>query len=558
MEQVYRPVSSLSIKINRIICGIKILFINADAEFAEEKARNRLRPEDIEKIDTVFHEQREIPAYSRLVDKSVIQSHEYNLNIRRYVDNTPPEEPEDVRAHLIGGVPVSEIAAIQPQFDKFSFEKNHIFTAATDQYCQFKDIINDKSTIKPLVEADSAVQKTYSTMHEETENWWQVARDDFARLAPVNGSDVKGDEGAASKRSSSLPQVRRELLTTLREKLQPIHVLDEFQVRGIFVNWWLTIRYDLKTIVASGWHPGLIPDSYLIDRFFLAEVAELNKLEGELSEADSEMGDAKEAVDYEAEEDESITVAKLKTYLNLQIKDLKADGGVRATSEQKTLEEQLSELKRLETKIKTIKNSIKEKQSLLTLKIELKRYGADEEKAKNQRLLAAADKQLAELEADVRLVVEPWAYLFPSFDDFKTLQTQITTSKKEAKGDKELTKEFANINKALKTLKSKHTALLKDIVVINDKQAKVDELFAAIGGQVTEDEARELILKKLHDLINNQLVRYLNAERRCMTEDTEYLWSKYFQSNDSLESKTKKIQTGLSDILVKLGYRNEK
>ena len=540
----------------------KILFINADAEFAEEKARNRLRPEDIEKIDTVFHEQREIASYSRLVDKSEIQRHEYNLNIRRYVDNTPPEEPEDVRAHLMGGVPVSEIAAIQPQFDKFSFDKNHIFTETTGEYSEFKETINEKSAIKPLVEADSAVQKTYSTMHEETESWWQVARDDFARLAPVHdeesGSDREDSESAAPKHSASLPEVRRELLTTLREKLQPIHVLDEFQVRGIFVNWWLTIRYDLKTIVASGWHPGLIPDNYLIDRFFQTEVAELNKLEGELSEADSAMDEAKEAVDYEAEEDENITVAKLKTYLNQQIKDLKADGGVRATSEQQVLEEQLTELKRLETNIKTIKASIKEKESLLTLKIELKRYGADEEKGKNQRLLAAADKQLAELETDVRLVIEPWAYLFPSFDDFKALQTQITAAKKKAKGDKELTKDFADINKALKTLKSKHAALLKDIVVINGKQAKVDELLEAIGGQVTEEEARELILRKLHDLINNQLVRYLNAERRCMTEDIEYLWSKYFQSQDTLESKANKIHDGLSNILVKLGYRNEK
>lgn len=31
---------------------------------------------------------------------------DYNCNIRRYVDNAPPPEPHDVRAHLHGGVPV--------------------------------------------------------------------------------------------------------------------------------------------------------------------------------------------------------------------------------------------------------------------------------------------------------------------------------------------------------------------------------------------------------------------------------------------------------------------
>ncbi|MDZ7579927.1 MAG: N-6 DNA methylase [Deltaproteobacteria bacterium] len=32
----------------------KVLFINADREYAEGKAQNKLRPEDIEKIDFVF------------------------------------------------------------------------------------------------------------------------------------------------------------------------------------------------------------------------------------------------------------------------------------------------------------------------------------------------------------------------------------------------------------------------------------------------------------------------------------------------------------------------
>ena len=50
----------------------KVLFINADREYAEGKNQNKLRPEDIEKIDFVFTHKREIPKYSRLVDKSEI------------------------------------------------------------------------------------------------------------------------------------------------------------------------------------------------------------------------------------------------------------------------------------------------------------------------------------------------------------------------------------------------------------------------------------------------------------------------------------------------------
>ena len=55
----------------------KVLFINADREYAEGKNQNRLRPEDIEKIDFVFTHKRELPKYSRLVPKSeIVDTHD--------------------------------------------------------------------------------------------------------------------------------------------------------------------------------------------------------------------------------------------------------------------------------------------------------------------------------------------------------------------------------------------------------------------------------------------------------------------------------------------------
>ena len=89
----------------------RIFLINADAEYGEGKNQNMLRPEDIEKIGHVFTNKIEVPKYSRLVELSEIEGKDFNLNIRRYVDNIPEPEPEDVRAHLLGGVPVKEIHA---------------------------------------------------------------------------------------------------------------------------------------------------------------------------------------------------------------------------------------------------------------------------------------------------------------------------------------------------------------------------------------------------------------------------------------------------------------
>ena len=82
-----------------------VLFINADREYREGKAQNFLRPEDISKIVHAYREHRDIDGYARLVPVTEIEAEDYNCNIRRYVDNAPPPEPHDVRAHLHGGVP---------------------------------------------------------------------------------------------------------------------------------------------------------------------------------------------------------------------------------------------------------------------------------------------------------------------------------------------------------------------------------------------------------------------------------------------------------------------
>ena len=46
---------------------------------------------------------RTITGFARVVAVEELAENDFNLNIRRYVDNTPPPEPQDVRAHLHGG-----------------------------------------------------------------------------------------------------------------------------------------------------------------------------------------------------------------------------------------------------------------------------------------------------------------------------------------------------------------------------------------------------------------------------------------------------------------------
>ncbi len=473
----------------------KILFINADREFAEGKNQNKLRPEDIEKIDFVFTHKREIPKYSRLVDKKEIaDTHDYNLNIRRYVDNTPEPEPEDVQAHLIGGIPESEVDAKSAEFAKFGIESAIFFQPNRPGYLAFRQAIDGKPAIKTTLEADPALQKTLRTHHDALESWWSVARDDFAML----------------RDGKTMPEVRHELLTTIKDKLIPRHVLDEFQSAGIFVNWWQHIRYDLKTIVATGWHHSLIPDDYLIAEFFQAEANEIEALEATISEAQSELAEAVESAQevaaYEPEEGEKVTAAVMKKALKALIDDLKDSSGTSAKKERQHLQEQDMAIKAIEKRIKDAKAELKIKTDELELKLQLKRVGGHEFKTESEELIAQVDARLADLDPKD------------------------------------------------KTDKKKITALNKDKKVLEARLEKTDILLKEIGSQLTDDEAKQLILRKLYDLANSELNRYLNAEKRALIRVVENLWDKYAVSNRELETERGERLKKLDGFLEGLGY----
>lgn len=473
----------------------KILFVNADREFAEGKAQNKLRPEDIEKIDFVFTHKKEYPKYSRLVSKQeIVEQHDYNLNIRRYVDNTPEPEPEDVTAHLIGGIPQSEVAAQAVDFARFKVESKTLFGPLRESYLAFVEAIATKSAIKGTLEADANLQNTINQHYEALESWWQVARDDFAQL----------------REGKKMPQVRRELLTGLKDKLIGLGVLDEFQAAGVFVNWWQQIRYDLKTIVNTGWHHTLIPDEYLIAAFFQDEVRAIEDLEGQISAAQGELSEAietaQEVASYEPEEDETVTATSIKKVLKDLMDDLKNVSGISAARELAKYKAEYEAIAKLEKQIKDLKADVKEKQTELDIKLRLKRVGGEEFQAETEGL--------------IQQVIAEMAGLKPNDKDDKR----------------------------------KIAGLTKDKEALEKRLTRIDGLLVAIGGLLTMEEAKGLILQKLYDWVREQLTRYLNGAKRSLIALVEKLWDKYAVSSQELEAEREETLAELNQFLSKLGY----
>ncbi|MEA1894342.1 MAG: UvrD-helicase domain-containing protein, partial [Euryarchaeota archaeon] len=166
-----------------------------------------------------------------------------------------------------------------------------------------------------------------------------------------------------------------------------IEMLDEFKSAGVFVNWWQQIRYDLKTIISTGWHHSLIPDDYLIAEFFQPEAGEIETLEGQISEVQSELAEAvetaQEVAAYEPDEGEKVSAAVIKKALKALIDDLKGSTCDSAQKELANLQAQDRAIKTIEKRIKDSKATLKTKTDELEHKLQLKRLGGDDFKAES-------------------------------------------------------------------------------------------------------------------------------------------------------------------------------
>ena len=287
-------------------------------------------------------------------------------------------------------------------------------------------------------------------------------------------------------------------------------MLDEFKSAGVFVNWWQQIRFDLKTIVSTGWHHSLIPDDYLIAEYFQAEANAIEALEATIAEAQGELAEAVETAQevsgYVPDEDKKVSAAVIKRALKALIDDLKDSAGASAKKELKNLTDQDKVIKAIEKRIRDAKATLKEKAAELEFKLELKRLGSGEFKAGTQVLIAQADDCLAGLDPTKKA-------------DKKTI-----------------------------------TALHKDKESLNARLARTDAVLKAIGGQISEADARRLNLKKIYDIARAELDRYLNAEKRVLVRAVENLWEKYATAANELEEQRATTLTTMGDLLKGLRY----
>ncbi|KPZ56712.1 putative type I restriction enzymeP M protein [Pseudoalteromonas sp. P1-13-1a] len=167
------PACLLIINKNKIaIRKNKVLFINSELEFEEGKNQNKLRPQDIKKIIATFHDYQDIKRYAKVVDISEIKENDFNLNIRRYADTSPPPEIFDVRAILHGGIPVREVESEYIREEILQdFDVTKVFDKRDENYFIFKPELTSKELIRAFI-AENIGDEVEAAVITQLERWW--------------------------------------------------------------------------------------------------------------------------------------------------------------------------------------------------------------------------------------------------------------------------------------------------------------------------------------------------------------------------------------------------
>jgi type I restriction enzyme M protein len=338
------------------------LFINADREYREGKAQNHLRPEDIDKIVHVYRAGRDVRAYARRVPYAELVAEDYNCNIRRYVDNAPPPEPHDVRAHLHGGVPVAEINALEHFWANYAGLRDSCFVPRADGvYADFSPALADKRAIATHVAAHPGVQRCQADFMAQLQAWWQSHLPVIDALAP----DADNQRGTRR----NVYALRATLLEGVERTFGGQNLLTRYQVRGAFANYFKQLSSDFKSIAASGWGAELIPNEDILQSQFPQVLAELEQQHARLAELQALFAAAGEE-DFEDSEGTGVLPPEQVKELKTQLKEAKGQMKLakRDTSfgdwkahqaEAQRLEALLAQHKKLEDEAKALKAQIK-------------------------------------------------------------------------------------------------------------------------------------------------------------------------------------------------------
>lgn len=400
-----------------------VLFINADREYKEGKNQNKLRPEDLEKIAYTYHHKTDTPKYSRLVSRQDLENEDYNFNIRRFVDNAPPPEPQDVHAHLQGGVPENEVKEWGDYFNCYTGLEAKLFEPLKSNYLQFTDSIAHKEDIKNLFDESEEIKTAFAQYEDAINAWWLEQQSTLEQL-PEGIVSVFDLYHQFSKSLTEKLSFKNNQSNHNNQINHSLDILDDFKTRGSFAAYWSSITNDIKSVMASGWNAELIPDDEILQSQFPDVLKELKDNEARRDELQAMFDEVNELKDgtWEEENYEVWRSKELKEHKD-SIKELKRErkeadkeyklllkrikaGAVDSEQLKVNSEKLKAEIERLDDKIETEESRIA-KHTELEEELKKRKKDIKDIKDRNQFLVERARQSITPEEAK-DLILKRW------------------------------------------------------------------------------------------------------------------------------------------------------
>lgn len=219
-----------------------IFLIDASRGFKKDGNKNRLREQDIEKIVQTFISGEEIRGYSRFVTYAdILEQNAGNLNVPRYIQKIDDTLPQNIAAHLKGGIPGTDVESLRRLWDISPTLKQEIFTRM--------DEAHDVYTLAlPSAEIEGTIGQDASILSEkqkETDAIFSLWRDSVKDILLSISFDTNPKE------------LIRTIAVMLLEAYESARLLDNYDVYDCLLNYWnAKLQDDVYAIKASGYEVG--------------------------------------------------------------------------------------------------------------------------------------------------------------------------------------------------------------------------------------------------------------------------------------------------------------
>ncbi|MFE3990162.1 type I restriction-modification system subunit M [Streptomyces goshikiensis] len=227
-----------------------VFMIDASKGFVKDGNKNRLRSQDIHKIVDVFNKQTEIERYSRMVPLHEITDpkNDYNLNIPRYIDSSEPEDIQDLNAHMHGGIPDSDLDALNGYWRAFPSLRGTLFKPNRPGY---SDLAVDVAEVQQAILDSDEFQKFATDVRGQVDDWFAAHRPILQAL----------NRGTVPK--ELIARIGDDLLA--RFKNAPL--LDEYDVYEQLMTYWHSVMHDdVFLVMNDGWCEAAKPRKTIEDK----------------------------------------------------------------------------------------------------------------------------------------------------------------------------------------------------------------------------------------------------------------------------------------------------